>query len=521
LPPNFSRLIIVLLLFGSVGSVLFGSTVRAYAPTAGGLDASHPAPLQTLTQRPPWRVSVNPDTIYIRPPQCEASFTVTVTVDQAYKTVTTNPLTIIILKDPGNPNQPTGFLFDGSSQTPSRSGDWQTTVTPLFGSPWESPSVPGRRYQLLVVIYPQTSTTGFSGYLDTAVPVYYIVENTGVKSCSTIRTATTVTSVTATDTRTTTFTTSRTFTTRTWTYRTYTDDWWDCRFWWRWGDQQNWCYWRWPWQNLQPFDFSLDATPNQQTVKAGQSVSFTIGVKLVSGISQPVALSLSNFPSGVTFSFSPASENPDYTSALKISTDASMQAGSSVLTITGVGGGKTHTTTVGLVVARDKGVSSLSISVSPTDLKAGQSVSVTGTLSPSMTTSVELVYVRPDGFEMTKRVSTSGPFSDTVKPDIPGVWFVKARWPGDADRYASESQQIPVTVEAPPPTPPSFWDMIGGPGTLIAVIAIIIAIIALLELRSRRPSPPQTKHATRFCVKCGSAIDAGSDFCTKCGEKTH
>ena len=43
----------------------------------------------------------------------------------------------------------------------------------------------------------------------------------------------------------------------------------------------------------------------------------------------------------------------------------------------GVGGGKTHTTTVGLVVARDKGVSSLSISVSPTALKAGQSVSVT------------------------------------------------------------------------------------------------------------------------------------------------
>ena len=80
LPPSFSRLIIVLVIFGSVGSVLFGSTVPAYAPTAGGLVASHLAPLQTLTQPPPWKVSVNPDTIYIRPPQCDASFTVTVTV---------------------------------------------------------------------------------------------------------------------------------------------------------------------------------------------------------------------------------------------------------------------------------------------------------------------------------------------------------------------------------------------------------------------------------------------------------
>ena len=505
LSPAVSALTFILLLFSSIAPTIFGSPGPAYARTEDHIIAPNAAPEQIIVQ---WKVSVNPDTIYIRPPQCEVSFTVTVTVDQPYKTVTTNPLTIFIMKDPDNPNQPTGFLFDGSSQTPIRSGDWQTTVTPLFGSPWEPPNVPGRHYKLMVIVYPQKYQ--FSDYMDRAVPVYYVIENTGVKSCSTIRTTTTI------DMRTTT-------TTRSWTYRTWTDDWRDCRFWWRWGDQSwwNWCYWRWPWQNLQPFDFSLDATPNQQTVKAGQSVSFTVAVRLVSGISQPVTLSLSNLPSGVTFSFNPASWNPDFTSALKISTDASMPAGSSVLTITGVGGGKTHTAAIGLVVARDKAVSSLSISVSPTALKAGQSVSVTGTLNPSLTTSVELVYVRPDGFEMAKRVSTSGTFSDTVKPDVPGTWFVKARWPGDADRYGSESQQVPVTVEAPPPTPPSFWDMIGGPGTLIAVIAIIIALVALLKLRTRGSAAVRTKPAGKFCMKCGSPIESGSDFCTKCGEKTH
>jgi hypothetical protein len=504
LSTNLSRLIFILLLFGSIGPALFGSTVPAHVPTAGGPIAPGGALIKAA-----WSVSVNPDTIYIGPPQCSASFTVIVTVDDVYKTVTTNPLTIIILKDPDNPNQPTGFLFDGSPQVPSRSGDWQTTVTPLFGSPWEPMNIPGRRYKLLVVVYPQGFD--FSGYTDppTAAAVYYVIENTGVKSCSTRPSddgrITTVTSVIdMRDGR--------------------PDDWWSCRFWWRWGDQQNWwnwCNWRWPWENLQPFDFSLDATPNQQTVKAGQSVSFTVAVKLVSGISQPVALSLSNPPSGVTYSFSPPSGNPDFTSALKISTDASTPAGSSVLTITGVGGGKTHTATVGLVIARDKVVSSLSISVSPTALKAGESVSVSGTLTPSITTSVELVYARPDGFEMAKRVSTSGTFSDTVTPDMPGVWFVKARWPGDADRYGSESQQVPVTVEAPPPTPPSFWDIIGGPGTLIAAIAVIIALVALLKLRSRSSGSTQHKPAGKFCMKCGGPIEVGSDFCIKCGEKTH
>jgi hypothetical protein len=296
-------------------------------------------------------------------------------------------------------------------------------------------------------------------------------------------------------------------------------NWWDCHYWWR-GQWSWWCDWRWPWITQEPFDFTLNATPDQQTVKAGQSVTFTVAVTLVSGTSQLVTLSLPNPPTGVSYSFSLASGNPDFTSALKVSIDTTVAVGTQVLTITATGGGKTHSTTVNLDVASNKAESSLSISINPAALKVGESVSVGGALTPSLTTSIELVYTRPDGFEMTKHVTVSGAFSDTFKPDMPGLWFVKARWPGDADHYGSESQPAPYTVEAAPPTPPSFWDIIGGPGTLIAVIAVIIAVVALAKRRSKGKVPAQTKPLGKFCMKCGTTIPVGSGFCPQCGEKT-
>jgi hypothetical protein len=303
----------------------------------------------------------------------------------------------------------------------------------------------------------------------------------------------------------------------TWSYTTY--GWWDCRYWWRWGEW-SWCDWSWPWVTLEPFDFALDASPNQQTVKAGQSASFTVAVSLLSGASQPVTLSIANPPAGVTYSFSLSSGNPHFTSALKVSIDSSVPPGTQVLTIAGTGGRKTHSATVNLNVAKNKAESSLSISINPGAVRVGESISVGGALSPTLTTSIELVYTRPDGFEMTKQVSTTGAFSDTFKPDMPGSWSVRARWAGDPERYGSESQQARFTVEAAPATPPSFWDMIGGPGTLVALVAIVIALLALMRHRSSSKSPAHAKPSGNYCMRCGAAIPAGSGFCPKCGERT-
>ena len=453
----------------------------------------------------PWKISASPETIYIRPPQCSASFTIYVTSDYKDK-----PISILIQPDPRNPYTPSGYLFDGTNRMPSRLPDWQSTVTPLFSSPWENPpNVPGVKYALKIYAFP-VGTDPFEYNVFTTV--YYVIENTGVKTCSTEVTTTYATvDMTAHTTA---------YTTHTWTYGTSTYDWWDWWEWWRWDWWVGW----WPW-TVGEFDFSLDATPVSQSMKAGQSASFTTAVKLISGVAQPVTLSLSGFPSGVTYSLSLTSADPTFTSALQVLSQASLSPGTYPLTIIGTGGGKTHSTIVNLVVAENKQPSSLSLSVTPLSLGVGEAVALGGALSPRLATTVELVYVRPDGFELVKHVTTSsaGVLSDAFKPDVPGSWLVKARWSGDADHYACESQTQSFSVEPPPEEPPSVWDQIMHILPTVALVGLIVIIVVLAVVLVRRRSTHRGQAATtvsaRLCSKCGMTIPERSEFCTNCGEK--
>ena len=306
-----------------------------------------------------------------------------------------------------------------------------------------------------------------------------------------------------------------------WTYTTQTYnrcDWWD---WWRSDCGVVW----WPWTTGEEFDFSLNATPTSQSVKAGQSASFTASVRLVSGVAQPVMLSLSGLPAGVSYSFSLQSADPTFTSALQVTSQTSLSPGTYPLTVIGTGGGKTHSTIVNLVVAENKQSISLSLSVSPPSLRVGELVALGGALSPGLATTVELVYTRPDGFELVKHVTTSGAgaFSDAFKPDMPGPWSVKARWPGDADHYAGESQTQSFNVEPLPEQPPSLWDQIARVLPTVVIVAVILAIVVLAAVLVRRRSTRKMKGPTavsaRFCTKCGTKIPEGSGYCQNCGEK--
>jgi hypothetical protein len=181
---------------------------------------------------------------------------------------------------------------------------------------------------------------------------------------------------------------------------------------------------------------------------------------------------------------------------------------------------------VNLVVAENKQPSSLSLSVSPQSLEVGESVALGGALSPGLATMVELVYVRPDGFELVKHVATSsaGVLSDAFKPDVPGSWLVKARWSGDADHYACESQTQSFSVEPPPEQPPSVWDQIMHILPTVALVGLIAIIVVLAVVLVRRRSARRLHGATavkaRFCSKCGTTIPEGSGYCPNCGEKT-
>ena len=96
-------------------------------------------------------------------------------------------------------------------------------------------------------------------------------------------------------------------------------------------------------------DFTLSASPSSRTVAPGGSTSYSVTISPTGGFTGPVTLSVSGLPSGANGSFTP---NPATgSSTLSVTTGPSTPLGTSTLTVTGVSGSLTHTTTVALTVA--------------------------------------------------------------------------------------------------------------------------------------------------------------------------
>jgi subtilase family serine protease len=101
---------------------------------------------------------------------------------------------------------------------------------------------------------------------------------------------------------------------------------------------------------VSPPGFSLSASPASQTITRGSSTSYTIAVLPEAGFTGSVSLSVSALPSHTAAAFSP---NPTTSSStLTITTSSRTGRGTYKVTIAGVSGGLTKTTTVTLVVSR-------------------------------------------------------------------------------------------------------------------------------------------------------------------------
>ena len=89
--------------------------------------------------------------------------------------------------------------------------------------------------------------------------------------------------------------------------------------------------------------FSLSASPTQETVTAGASTHYSISVTPSNGFNQAVTLSLSGLPAGASGSLNP-NPVPGGTgfSTLLVQTASTTPVGSSVLTVTGSGGGQSQ-----------------------------------------------------------------------------------------------------------------------------------------------------------------------------------
>jgi hypothetical protein len=119
-----------------------------------------------------------------------------------------------------------------------------------------------------------------------------------------------------------------------------------------------------------PPDFAMSASPSSLTLMQGASGTSTVTVTSMNGFSSAVALTIGGCPAGATCSLAPSSVTPTAASTLSVTTGTA-SPGTATLTITGTGGGVTHSTTVALTINAQ--APDFSISASPAQLSINRS----------------------------------------------------------------------------------------------------------------------------------------------------
>ena len=240
-----------------------------------------------------------------------------------------------------------------------------------------------------------------------------------------------------------------------------------------------------------PFDFSLSVSPGVQKVTAGEPTSYSTTITLVSGGTQPVSLSLSGLPTGASYTFSPASSNPTFSSTISISTTTATPAGRYTLTLTGSATGRTQTASFELEVeaAPEK---DFTITVTPesSTIEQGQQTThvVTIRALAGFTSSVDLsIMGLPEGAtaEFNPRSLTPGA-SSNLRIRVPrstatGAYAVTLVGTGGGKtHYATLSLTITRSTSSP------ILDFVTENLYLLVIALLGVVIVALLVIVSRR-----------------------------------
>jgi len=102
-------------------------------------------------------------------------------------------------------------------------------------------------------------------------------------------------------------------------------------------------------------DFTLSASPTSRTVTRGNGTTYTVTLTSLNGFAGNVNLSVSGLPGRTTATFNPnpatLTSGGTTESILTVTTQRKSPTGTYTLTITGTGGGKTHSQDVTLVVS--------------------------------------------------------------------------------------------------------------------------------------------------------------------------
>jgi len=82
-------------------------------------------------------------------------------------------------------------------------------------------------------------------------------------------------------------------------------------------------------------DFTIEASPDTQTVEAGQSTDYTVTLTSIAGFNSPCTLTVTGLPAGASASFAPNPVTPTNTSNMNVTTTGATPVGTYTLTITG------------------------------------------------------------------------------------------------------------------------------------------------------------------------------------------
>jgi Zn-dependent metalloprotease len=148
--------------------------------------------------------------------------------------------------------------------------------------------------------------------------------------------------------------------------------------------------------------FSVSLAPGAATVAPGSSTTATVSTATTGGSAQPVALSVSGAPTGVTATVSPSSVTSGGSATLTVAVAATAAAGSYTLTVTGSGTSSTQAATFALTVS------------------GGTPPGCGGVAPWSATTS----YVPGDRASYNGHLWNSTWYSTGAEPGAPGSWAV-------------------------------------------------------------------------------------------------
>ena len=290
-----------------------------------------------------------------------------------------------------------------------------------------------------------------------------------------------------------------------------------------------------------PFDFSLSASPTQQSITPGSSTTYSITVSLVSGTSQNVALAVSGAPpSGISTSLNPVSGTPSFNSILSLSTTSSVAPGQYVMTITGTSGTITHTTTITLMIAQSP---DFRVDVSPPSQASTQgqttsySVNVSGLNGFNSQVSLTMAGL-PAGVGGVFSVPSSLPdFSSTLTVTIPtnaptGSFTVTITGSGggitrvanvilviNPSQIQSQTQSQTTSQSGTVSTGGLLETLQQNSLVLIGALVLLVILLGIFAMRGRgkQTAPQQQAPSRRFCGKCGAENPASNEFCANCG----